>query len=177
MQPAGRVWFSAESKRAGWVSALSNVALFALLGWSFRNTHSPLAAWFYLIYAMALGVVAVGVLNWRQWHGFRQSMAASFYAVLAVYKIIVVVVLPLVFLVFLSRGAAIAFLVLFYATVAILFCIFYFAATFLAAVLLACAGGAVLFGLLVVMRYAARIGQARSGGEELKPRPLASVSL
>ena len=56
---------------------------------SFRSVHSAFDGLLYPIFAIALGVVAVGVLNLRHWQGFRQSMAASFQAVLVIFKITV----------------------------------------------------------------------------------------
>lgn len=174
----GKLWFSAESKRAGWISVFANIALFALLAWSFRNARSPLFAFFlYPAFAIALGVVGVGVMNWRHWRGFRESMAASFQAALAAYKIIGMVLLPLVFVASLSWGPVVAFVLMFYVIAALLLYLFYVALSFLVVMLLACGGGAVLYGLLVVMRFAASIGREKSAIDEPKPRPLASVSL
>ena len=174
MQPAKRVGFSAESKRAGWISAVANVALFSLLGWIFRNTHSASIGLFYPGFGIALGVVAVGVLNWRRWHSFGESMAASFQAALAAFKMMLLTLLLVALVVFAWRGPAAFLLVLIYVGAAL---VIYGILIFAIAVLLACAGGAILYGLFVVLRYAGRIGQAGGGGDEFKPRPLASVSL
>jgi len=174
MQPKAKAGFSAEVKRAGWISALTNVAAFVLLAWRFGNAHLPLIGILYPIFPMALGVASVGTLNWRQWRGFRQSMAASFQAVLAIFVLIVILLILGALFAFAWGGPVAFLLVLFYAGAAL---VLYSAAIFAISLLLACGGGAILYGLLKVMRYAARIGQVRNGGDELKPRPLLPLSL
>jgi len=173
MRSTEKVWSSAEVRRAGWISALTNLALFTLLARSFRSVHSAFDGLLYPIFAIALGVVAVGVLNWRHWQGFRQSMAASFQAVLVIFKITVGTLILAALVATAWKGPVAFLVVLFYVGAALLL---YSWMIFAMALGLAWGGGAFLYGLLLAMRYAARIGQARSGGDELKPRPLLSVS-
>src|SRR5215469_9352906 len=154
MQPQAKAGFSTEVKRAGWISALTNVGAFVLLAWSFGNAHSPLIGLLYPIFAIALGVAAVGALNWRHWRGFRQSMAASFQAVLAIFMLIVILLILGALFAFAWGGPVAFLLVLFYAGAAL---VLYAAAIFAISLLLAWGGGAVLYGLLKIMRYAARI--------------------
>ena len=170
MRPTKKVWFSAESKRAGWTSALANLVIFCLLAGYFRNADSTLGGLLYPICAIALGFVAVGTLNWRRWHSFSESVAASFQAVLAIIQITLLVLMLGALVAFAWLGPAASLVVLLYVGAALM-------VIFAIALVLACGSGAALYGLLVVMRYAARIAQPRSVTDELKPRPLASVSL
>jgi hypothetical protein len=112
----------------------------------------------------------VSALNWRRWHGFRQSLAASFRAVCVTYLMLALATVCIV-LVASAQGGLVLFLS------GLVGVTYYFVFGFPLAALLACAGGAVLYGLFVVMRYAAGSGRARSERNELKPRPPAFVSL
>ena len=100
-------------------------------------------------------------------------MAACFLAVVCAYKVLGTLVgISLLF----SMVYGLAFLYLLALLIyASLYIAFYVSVSFLLAALLAWAGGATLYGLLLVMRYAGRTGEPTGGGKDNVPKVLPVV--
>jgi hypothetical protein len=172
MPSAAKHWFTKEVISAGWISAITClVGACWCLGWA-KVTHSSAVAIVYPILPVALGCVAVGALNFRRWHSFRESMAACFMAVVSVYQLFGAI-LFLAVLASLAYGrAALYFLVLL--TFWSVYIALYLAVIFCIAVWLGCAAGGALYGLSWLMRYVGQLGQRESGRHE-PPRALRMV--
>lgn len=170
MHSTNKAWFSPEVKRAGRISAAACIILFALLTWGFRGAGSRFLALLYPADALSLGAIAVSALNWRRWHNFRDSLAAAVYSVVACFQFLGFVILPLALLAA-AGGNPLMVLAIFIFYLAIPLGI-YFVIGFPLLVGVAGCGGAVLYGLLMVMKKIGNVGEEESPAAEYRPRPL-----
>lgn len=178
MQSEGSVWFSPESKRAGWFSAgASIVAMFACLWLASVTSGSRAIPLLFGLSPLALGWVAVGALNFRRWHGLTESLKACFLAVLDVYKILgTLVALSLCLSLFSTLIYPPAFVYLVILLIyGFIYLIAYILASFVIAVAIAFAAGSVLYGLLWVMRSLGEMGGPDPRAKNDTPRPLRLV--
>jgi hypothetical protein len=154
--------FAKEATRAGWIAALASTALAVACYWLVAVTKS----WtIFALYPLGLGALAVGAMNYRRWYGFWESMAACFFSVVDVCKILGALVGLYLFMAIIHPPAFLYFAIML--VCALFYFLGYILAGFAIAVATACAGGAVLYGLLLVMRY---LGDKRP--KENAPRPL-----
>lgn len=172
MQSSARRWFTQEAEHAGWISAIACVvgACWCL------GSGMTRSSWFAILYPIlpiALGCVAVGALNFRRWHSFWESMEACVASVVNVYKMLGVATL-IALLYSVPFGRTFLFLVVLL-TLSSFYLAFYLAMIFVVAVLVSCAAGALLYGLVWVMRYAGQLGRSETHGKEEPPRALRMV--
>jgi len=174
MRSAARHWFTEEARQAGWLSAAACVIVASAclrIASAARGGESVVLV--YLLLPVGLGCVAVGALNFRRWHSFRESMNACLAAVVNTYRLLgTLALIVLAFSLLLGPLFLYLLAVLIYASI---YLAFYISASFLIAMVLAWAAGAVLYGLLWLMRYAGELGRGDSASKQESPRVLRAV--
>lgn len=165
------MWPTRDAKRASWISVGLTLACLWFFLWQARGANLTLAFFIYALVPVSLGCLAVAALNCRRWHNFWESVTACLLAVVDACLILWIIASFVLLAMSLRGNAPLLFIVglPWFTLLGIVYCL----VPAVICLAIACASGALLYGLLSLMR---RAGKDDLNREDLKPRPLRVVA-